>query len=233
MDKKKWGSALGAIVVVAAVLAGVKHPAISPNPAPVIPASVDIQAPAEVGVGELVVLSVEGSDASSFSWQVEPPTKHFMVIDDGRRAVFSSGTPGDYLFMVAAAKGDKSDLQTHKLKVTSGAPAPSDGLGSQVAQLAGQTGLAKSDASTLATSFLSVSAAVSAGALTDPADIVEATKKAVNASLGDTKAATPFLQGLQSLLKAKSDAGQLPDAAAHVEAWRDIATALNAYAVSK
>ena len=242
MDSKKAGSAIGAIICVAAVMASFKHgPDILPKPAPApapISAAVEIQAPVKASVGELVVLSVEDSDASSFSWQVEPPTKHFMVIDNGRRAVFSAPNPGDYLFIVGAAKADSVDLKTHKLTVegTSQAPAPSptpaSDLGTKVSSLAVSTKLDKANASTIATSFLSVASAVSAGAMTDPADIVKATKTAVQAALGpNAPAATPFLQGLQTELKAQADAGKLPDAAAHAQAWREIAAALHVYAV--
>ena len=243
VNSKKAGSAIGAIICVVAVMASMKHgPSVLPKPAPTpapISAAVEIQAPAQAAVGELVVLSVEDSDASSFSWQVVPPTKHFMVIDDGRRAVFSAPNPGDYLFIVGAAKGDTVDLKTHKLTIEGSVPTPAPSptpagdLGTKVSSLAASTKLDKASASTIATSFLSVSSTVSAGALTDPADIVQATKKAVQAALGpNASAATPFLQGLQVELKAQADAGKLPDATAHAQAWREIAAALHVYAVS-
>lgn len=239
MDSKKAGSVIGAIICAAALMIGVKHgPSVLPKPQPTpVPASasVEITAPAQAAIGDLVVLSVEDSDASSFSWQVEPPTKHFMVIDNGRRAVFSSPSPGDYLFIVGAAKADAVDLKTHKLTVRGSAVAPvaPGELTSKVASLASTTKLAKSDASAIASSFLSVAAAASAGAMNDPADIVAATKKAVQAALGaNITAATPFLQGLQVELKSMADGGKLPDAAAHAAAWREIAAALSAYAVT-
>lgn len=243
MDSKKAGSAIGAIICVAAVLASFKHgPNLLPKPAPApapISAAVEISAPAQAAVGELVVLSVEDSDASSFSWQVVPPTKHFMVIDNGRRAVFSAPNPGDYLFIVGAAKADSVDLKTHKLHVEGSVPTPAPSptpagdLGTKISSLAASTKLDKANASTIATSFLSVASAVSAGAITDPADIVQATKQAVQSALGpNASAAMPFLQGLQTELKARADSGKLPDAAAHAQAWREIAAALHVYAVS-
>lgn len=240
MDSKKAGSAIGAIICVAAVMASFKHgPDLLPKPAPApapLSAAVEISAPAQAAVGELVVLSVEDSDASSFSWQVVPPTKHFMVIDDGRRAVFSAPNPGDYLFIVGAAKADSVDLKTHKLTVgapvPSPTPAPLGDLSAKVSAIAISTKLGKPDAVVISSSFENVAAAVSAGAMTDPADIVQATKKAVQASLGpNVPAATPFLQGLQAELKSQADAGKLPDAAAHAQAWREIAAALHVYAV--
>lgn len=242
MDSKKAGSAIGAIICVAAVMASFKHgPDILPKPAPApapISAAVEIQAPVKASVGELVVLSVEDSDASSFSWQVEPPTKHFMVIDNGRRAVFSTPTDGEYLFIVGAAKADSVDLKTHTITVEGTVPTPApcpspvSDLSSKVSALAISTKLGKPDAVVISSSFENVAAAVSAGAITDPADIVQATKKAVQAALGpNAAAATPFLQGLQTELKAQAEAGKLPDAAAHAQAWREIAAALHVYAV--
>ena len=239
MDTKKTGKAIGAIIAVAAILASLKHgPNVLPKPEPApapVSAEVQITAPAQAAVGDLVVLSVEDSDASSFTWQVVPPTKHFMVIDNGRRAVFSSPTEGEYLFIVGAAKGDSVDLKTHKLVVGTSVPSPTPAgdLSSKVSSLAVSTKLAKADATVISASFLSVASAVSAGAMTDPADIVKATKSAVQAALGpNAPAATPFLQGLQAELKAMANTGKLPDADAHAQAWREIAAALHVYAVS-
>lgn len=247
MDKKKLGSAFGVAIVAAAVLAGMKHSTLTPAPDPApapepASATVEIVAPTSVKVGELVVLSVEDSDARSFTWQVVPPTKHFMVIDGGKRAVFSSPDAGAYLFIVGAAKADSVDLKTHKLMVKSDekpvpapAPAPGSALAAKVRALADAVNspAKKAEAAKLSHAFAGIAAAVSAGAISDPADIVSATKEATKTSLGTSLPAwTSFLQGLQSELKVMADAGKLPDAKAHAATWDEIAKALQAFAGS-
>jgi hypothetical protein len=237
MNSKKAGPAIAAILVIAGALAGLKHaPSVLPSPAVVPVDLVTIDAPDTAAVGELVVLSVQGSGASSFSWQVEPPTQHFLVIDKGQRAVFSATAPGEYLFMVGGAKGDASDLKTHKITVTAGVTVPpADDVPAKVTTLAKIKNLPRLAADKIASVFSSVSAAATSGALSDPADIVDATKRGTQSALGPAEyiAAKPFLQSLQTELNALAAAGRLSDTAAHAQAWRQIADALRDYAESK
>jgi len=63
-----------------------------------------IDAPTKVKAGDLVVLSVEESNAASFEWIVLPSTDNFLVIDQGRRAVFSCGEAGEFIFHCSSRK---------------------------------------------------------------------------------------------------------------------------------
>lgn len=209
-------------------------PAPTPDPIPSNKATVVIKAPAKVKAGELVVISVETSNATSFSWKVVPETNNFLVIEDGRRAVFSAGADGQFMFIVAAAKGDTVDVKTHIVTVVGApAPGPASDLNAKVASWCAkvESPSKRDEAVKLAQSFLSVSAVISTGM--SPADIVEATKKANADALGDNiNNWLPFLEGLQAELKSQATAGQLADGAAHAKAWRAIGEALKTYAES-
>lgn len=80
-------------------------------------AKIDLIAPTEVQIGELVILDASNSEAVSFIWKVIPETRDFQIIDDGRRAFFTSRRAGTYLFVVAAAKADGVDCVIHEIQV--------------------------------------------------------------------------------------------------------------------
>jgi hypothetical protein len=188
-----------------------------------------------VKAGELVVITVETSNGTNFAWQIVPPTKDFLVIDEGRRAVFSHGASGQFMVIVAAAKADSVDVKTHTITVIGPTVAP--GVpGDLTAKVASwcekiESPTKRDDAVKLAQSFLSVSAVISTGM--SPADIVEATKKANADALGSNiNQWLPFLEGLQVELKAQAAAGSLADSEAHAKAWRAIGEALKTYAES-
>jgi len=213
---------------------GDNTPTPTPEPIPSNKATVLIKAPAKVKAGELVILSVETSNATAFTWQVVPATKDFLVIDEGRRAVFSHGASGSFMFIVAAAKGDTVDVKTHIVSVTGPTNVgPGTDLTAKVASwcVKIESPTKRDEALKLAQSFLSVSAVISTGMT--PADIVEATKKSNQDALGSNiNLWLPFLEGLQLELKAQAAAGQLADAEAHAKAWRAIGEALKTYAES-
>jgi hypothetical protein len=140
------------------------------------------------------------------------------------------------MFIVAAAKGDTVDVKTHIVSVAGpAAAAPGNDLTAKVASwcVKIESPTKRDEAMKLAQSFTSVSAVISAGAITAPADIVEATKKSNQDALGSNiNLWLPFLEGLQVELKAQAAAGQLADAEAHAKAWRAIGEALKTYAES-
>lgn len=205
---------------------------VTPEPADPNAAKVVIKAPASVKAGDLVVLDVSGSNAMSFAWKVVPETANFLVIDGGKRAVFSNGTGGDFLFIVSAAKGDTVDVKTHTVKVDGpdGTPAPTD-IASKVAAWCEpvESPTKRDEALKLAQSFSSV-AAVITPAMT-PEDIGEATKKSNRDALGENVTKwEPFLISLMGELQSQAEAGNLPDTEAHAKAWRSIAEGLKRYA---
>jgi hypothetical protein len=195
------------------------------------PASIVLRAPDKAKVGQLVILDVSESTANSFRWEPQQKTANFLVIDDGRRAVFSAEVGGEYTFVVAAAKDNTVDVKIHTIKVAGGPAEPGDDIAARIASWCEPISSAtkRDDAIKLAQSFSSVSAVIS-DQMT-PADIVEATKKSNRDALGDNvQNWVPFLEGLQKELKAQAEAGKLPDNEAHRRMWRAIADGLKEYA---
>jgi hypothetical protein len=198
---------------------------------PVSDAKIVLKAPDKAKVGQLVVLDVSESIATNFRWESQQKTTNFLVIDNGRKAVFSAEVGGDYTFVVAAANGNTVDVKIHTIKVAGGLPQPGDEIGAKVAKWCETINYPekRDDLLKLAQSFSSVSAVVTEEMT--PEDIVKATKKSNQDALGSNlQNWVPFLDGLQSELKSLAEAGKLPDNEAHRRMWKAIADGLKDYA---
>lgn len=80
-------------------------------------AKIVLDAPIEGKIGELIILDASASEAESFIWRVIPDTSNFQIIEDGKRAFFTSSKPGLYLFVVAAAKSGDVDCVVHEIQI--------------------------------------------------------------------------------------------------------------------
>ena len=199
---------------------------------PVKAATIVFSGPSKCRTGDLVVLSVEGSHATAFKWVVLPPTDNFLVIDGGKRAVFSSGVGGEFTFIVACAYKDLCDVHVHTLVVNGEKPKPTDILSSKIAFYCDKvTSVTKrDDCIKLSQSFASVAMVMEVGTLITPSDIVTATAKSNKDALGDRLDDwKPFRVGLANELTALAKAGHLTDTASHIKVWRIIAEALSEY----
>jgi hypothetical protein len=212
-------------------------PGPQPQPAPNVvvsdEAKIILKAPDKAKVGELDELDETESNADTFKWEDRTKTKNFIVIDGGRRAIFTAEAGGEYVFVVAAAKGGKVDVVIHTIKVAGGPADPAADLESKVAEWVAlvTSDTKRDDALKLAQSFTSVSVAISPGMTPDA--IVEATKKSNRAALGNNLDAwVPFLDGLGDELRALGSAGNLPDMEAHRVIWERIGEALKQCAES-
>lgn len=205
-----------------------QEPVDSPDQAKLV-----VEGPTKVKAGDLVVISVEASRAASFEWKVLPSTDNFLVIDEGRRVVFSSGVGGEFIFIVACSLGDTCDLAVHTVTVIGEAATPADSLASRVAMWCDkvESPNKRDECLALAQSFSSVALVMEGGTLTTPAEIVKATFKSNQDALGDSLDNwLPFRNGLAEELSKMASKGELPDTAAHVKVWKAIAAALREYA---
>ena len=112
-------------------VAGISHP-IAGQEEP--EAEIILHAPDFVEVGELVRLDARDSTVDKLTWQIIPYTDDFEVIEGGVRAFLSSKTPGEYLIIIAGAKGGEPYL-IHQRIIVEGeevAPGP-ESLESKVA----------------------------------------------------------------------------------------------------
>jgi hypothetical protein len=192
-----------------------------------------VEGPTKVKAGDLVVISVEKSRAASFKWIVLPSTDNFLVIDQGKRVVFSSGVGGEFRFIVACSLGDTCDVAVHTVTVVGEAATPADNLASKIALWCDQiqSESKRDECLALAQSFSSVAMVMEGGTLTTPAEIVKATFKSNQDALGDSlEAWTPFRKGLAQELGTMADKGELPDTESHIKVWKAIAAALRDYA---
>jgi len=78
-----------------------------------------LEAPELAEVGELIRFDASQSTVN-LTWQILPYTDDFEVIEGGKRAFFSSRTPGQYLIIVAGAKDDQPYLQHFTIVVDGG-----------------------------------------------------------------------------------------------------------------
>jgi hypothetical protein len=199
------------------------------------PAHLVVEGPTEVECGNLVVISVEKSNASSFKWLVVPSADNYLVIEGGKRIIFSSGTCGTYTFIVACSLGDTCDLAVHTLVVTKKDTEKPvvNSLHSQIASWCKQidTSAKRDECLALAQSFASVASVMEKGNLNTPTQLIEATSISNKAALGKSlEDWSPFRDGLAEKLKEMSEGGNLPDTASHVKMWKIIANALREYA---
>jgi hypothetical protein len=88
-----------------------------------------ITAPPKAALGDLVILDGSGSAGTAFRWVLLGSSKTFLPIESGKRAVFASGTAGEYVFMLVVggqAQGGGVDvaMAEHHLIVGDGQPSP-------------------------------------------------------------------------------------------------------------
>jgi hypothetical protein len=197
-------------------------------------------------LGKLVILDVSQSVGNKFKWLVVPETEDFLVIDEGRRAVFSSGVPGEYMFIIACAVDDSVDVVRHIVRVVGIAPPPPPPDVDPVTPVTPTSALSKqvqiwcakiqsptrsADALKLAGAMEGVAAQINAGTLTTPYEIVSATAEANRASLGDDLSIwVPFLRNLQDAVESMANDGKLTTPAQHAGVWMEIAKGLRYFA---
>lgn len=89
-------------------------------------ASAVIEGPTKANPGDLVILDGSESIADSRQWLLVNSDKQFLAFEENRKIVFASGTPGDYVFMLAVAQSvdDVSTISIVKHTVTVGTPEP-------------------------------------------------------------------------------------------------------------
>lgn len=76
---------------------------------------IQLEAPIECEVGELVRLDARNSNVDSVVWDILPKTSDFEVVD--LRGFFSARNGGEFLILIAGAKGGKAFLYHQKITV--------------------------------------------------------------------------------------------------------------------
>ena len=63
-----------------------------------------VKAPETCVIGEMVTIDVTASNCDTFKWKVIPETTDFRVITNGQEALFTSRSPGKYIFVIAGTR---------------------------------------------------------------------------------------------------------------------------------
>jgi len=193
-------------------------------------AKVVIEAPTKGRVGELIRFDLTQSEADSIKWLLLPESVDFEAYEDGRRAVFSARSPGDYMFIIAVAKGGSVDVVTHTVKIE-GPPERPEGqsLVDWIPYWLYPMQLDSNQALLLAASFEEVASRITA--ISTPKGIIEATAEANRAALGDNLVTwKPLLAKIKATLEHRAKNGTLATPDQHKETWREIAKGLRRYA---
>ena len=91
-----------------------------------------ITGPKDAPPGELIVLDATQSSGvvdNGYLWLLVNSEKSFLAVDKGLKCVFSTGTPGDYWFVLVVAGtnpngGPAADKASHKLRIVGEGPNP-------------------------------------------------------------------------------------------------------------
>lgn len=184
-------------------------------------------------VGELVRMSTEGSDVDNVTWRIIPSTDDFEVIDG--RAFFSAREPGEFLVIVAAAKGGKAFVE-HRTIVAEGgyvAPPGEKSLSAKVSQWAREIPEEERN-SDRCLAVANVFREVSKSDDIALDKFLEATALSNSAVLGDSlEKWIPFFESLGDELDAMVEEGELVTREQYQKAWLDIAKGLEKVAPSK
>ena len=187
---------------------------------------IELKAPLTCEVGELVRFDARESDVDALVWDIIPPTPDFEIVD--KRGFFSARSGGEFLILIAGAKGGKAFLVHQRLTVT-GAAIPSTGLTRKVEdwlKLVPESADKKAKLVGMAGVFRKL-----AEKPVSPEKMVEATALANSAVLGDSvKTWVPFLEKLGTELDAMVAAKTLTTIEQYQTAWREIASAMEAAA---
>lgn len=201
-------------------------------------ADIVFEGPKEIKIGQLARFDVSKSAGKTFKWLVLPATKDFEIYDSGHKAVFTSGTPGDYTIIISCANDNEQDLKYFIVKVTSDGVVPPGpgpippnpgGFIGRVTELATPVNSAnkKAEALALAAGFDATVAQINAGTLTTADQIIAAQKTANQTALGNNiNNWLPFLTGLQTEMKNQAQAGLLVTADQHATMWKQISEGL-------
>lgn len=188
-------------------------------------AKIVLNAPSSARVGELVRLDASESSADSFKWVLVPESVDFEVYAEGRKAVFSARSPGEFLFVLGVAKDGTVDVVTFKITVYGPPDAPSD-----VADVPGHirywlwsTQGSEEARMLLADAFDRVAQM----GLSEPSAWIYETKRAVDDALGEEKPQwDAFLKQVGGYMGELGNAGIMIEPEDHRNVWLQIAATL-------
>lgn len=90
---------------------------------------VKIEGPTQAAPGDLIILTAKADGAKHYSWKLANSDKTFLPVEEGKKAVFSSGLlPGQksatYIFVMAASNESELGQGIHKIVIGEPEPEP-------------------------------------------------------------------------------------------------------------
>lgn len=189
---------------------------------------IQLNAPIDCEVGELVRFDARKSDVDSLVWGIIPESDDFETVDEDRRAFFSARTPGRYLILIAGAKNGKAFL-LHQTLTVMGAAIPETGLAIDIKKwLNTVPNYPERENQTRAIAAVFRKLATSD---TDFETMLEATALAISAVIGEAYIENwiTFLENLERELDRLDESHQLANRDAYRMKWLEIASALERF----
>ena len=225
-----------ALCITAAIVVGVTVAAISvPNPATSeVVVSGDaleiiIESPDAVQVGQLAVIDASKTDADSYAWTVAPSSE-FRLFEGGTHLVFANALPGDYLFVIAAAKGGKIGMLEKIVTVEGQAPTPGpEGFSGRLTRVFDEVKSPdkKTEGTKLSETFKTVASMIAAGVLKTLDDVQTATFEMNKDALGANRELwSPVSAEISAEMQKRAENGTLSTLQEHQAAWREVAEIL-------
>lgn len=202
-------------------------------------AEVNIKAPTNVKVGDVIYIDLSESLGNGFDFEVEPVPPGLRTFSDGNMIVCGTGDKNvTYTFMISCALEGDSDIAIHKIKVTGAVEEviipvnPGENLIEKVKEWASYVDSpSKNETLMLATSFEASAGLIKDGTLTSRDSVIKVTAASNRNAVGDNiENWSPFLNSLSVELKAMAMDDQLLDVESHISVWLDISQGLKEYA---
>ena len=203
-----------------------------------------ITGPEQSAVGDLVVLTLD-TNAEQSVWFLGNSDKTFLAVDDGKRVVFSSGTPGKYVFFVAVfSAGEQPAKASHAVVIGKPEPTPPgpgpkpippgpgpiipDGLAGKIYEACQSVDSANraTEAAAMAKVFRSVASRAAGLADMTPIKMLSETSAGLKESVSNLQPWQPFEDAFKRELKSLGMA--IDDKPGHIEAWNEVARGLEA-----
>ncbi len=183
---------------------------------------VSVEGPGLFQPGQLIELDASSSTATNLTWTIVPPTNNFKVIDNGRKAVFTSnGEKVEYIVVVSGWLNGKSAQCIHTITLRNDFNIAVTDLQEKIISWL-PTDRTHIETLKLAQAFNSIARIIENGTLNSADEIVEATAWSTSDALGDgAEKWRPFLKSLQEYLEESPPEN-------HAVVWREIARALEA-----
>ncbi len=190
---------------------------------------IQLNAPIDCEVGELVRFDARESDVDALVWAIIPASDDFEMVDENRRAFFSARSPGKYLILIAGAKNGKAFLLHQTLTVT-GTAIPDTGLATDIKKWMNTVpDFPEKKAQTLAMANVFRKLATSD---TEFETMLDATALAISAVIGEAYIDNwiTFLENLEKELDRLDGSRQLANREDYRLKWLEIASALERFA---